>query len=169
MDSILTAIFKRRSIRQFTGEIVPRETVTELLEAAMAAPSARCCDPWHFTPFSGSFCEKVVPALSNGQVLLNAQNGILVCADVEHACGSELSYAIQDCSAAVQNFLLAASMKGLGSCWMGVHPRPERIAACREIFNLPEHLTPIAVISFGFPTENPEPRTRYDESKVNWL
>lgn len=161
-------LFSRRSVRQFTGEIIPKNVMQELLEAAMAAPSARCCDPWHFIVFNGEFCGEVVPALSNGQVLVNANNGILICADVENACGGELSYAIQDCSAAIENILIATSMKELGSCWMGVHPRLERIEACRNIFNLPEKLTPISVIAIGVPMENPESRTRYDDSKIEW-
>lgn len=161
-------IFARRSVRQFTGELISKEDIRELLTAGMAAPSARCCDPWHFTVFNGDFCEKVVPALSNGGVLVHANNGILVCADVENACGGQLSYAIQDCSAAVENILIAASMKNLGACWMGVHPIPERIEACREIFALPDHLTPIAIISLGVPAETPEPRSRYSEDRVEW-
>lgn len=161
-------ILHRRSIRKFTGEIIPQKTVQELLQIAMSAPSARCCDPWHFTVFNGEFCREVVPALSNGQVLVNANNGILVCADVKSACAGELSYAIQDCSASIQNFILGVSMKGLGSCWMGVHPIPERVECCKKIFDLPEHLTPIAIISFGVPLEKLEARTRYCENKVNW-
>lgn len=164
----IESIFSRRSIRQFTGEIVSKEDIRELLEAAMAAPSARCCDPWHFTVFNGEFCQRVVPALSNGSVLVHANNGILVCADVRNACGEELSYAIQDCSAAIENILLAASMKNLGTCWMGVHPIPERISECKKIFDLPSHLTPIAIISLGVPAESHEARTRYSEEKVNW-
>lgn len=44
----LEAILSRRSIRRYTDEPVPEEAVTELLRAAMAAPSARNQRPWHF-------------------------------------------------------------------------------------------------------------------------
>lgn len=167
--SQLDSLKKRRSIRHYTSEIIETEVTKKLLEAAMAAPSARCQDPWHFTCFSGEFCKKVVPALSNGQVLVSANNGVLVCADMNRAYDQQLSFALQDCSAAIENFLLAASMVGLGTCWMGVHPREERISGMREIFNLPQHLMPISVISYGVPAEQHEPRTRYDEEKVVWL
>ncbi len=169
VDNNIELLLKRRSVRQFTGELISKEIVKELLEAAMAAPSARNLNPWHFTVFNGDFCQEVVPALSNGKVLVNANNGILVCTDVENACGGELSYAIQDCSAAIQNILLAASMKGLGTCWMGVHPRTQRVEKCIELFSLPKTLTPIAVISIGVPKVTAEPRTRYSEEKVEWL
>lgn len=45
MDT-LEAIHTRRSIRQYTNQPVPEETVTELLKAAMAAPSVRNQQPW---------------------------------------------------------------------------------------------------------------------------
>lgn len=169
MNKLFQPLFKRRSVRHFTSERIPNETIKELLEVAMAAPSARCMDPWHFTCFGGDFCQEVVPALSNGQVLVSANNGILVCADMDRVYDKELSFALQDCSAAIENTLLAASMKGLGTCWMGIHPRVERIEAARDIFNLPEHLLPVSIIALGVPAEEHEARTRYDESKVFWM
>lgn len=35
-------------------------------------------------------------------------------------------YWVQDCSAATENLLLAATTLGLGAVWLGVHPREER-------------------------------------------
>lgn len=169
MNPLFSELFKRRSVRKFSSAILDKEIVKELLEAAMAAPSARCMDPWHFTCFNGDFCQDVVPALSNGQVLVSANNGVLICADMDRVYDGELSFALQDCSAAIENFLIATSMKGLGACWMGVHPREERIEAMKKIFKLPDHLLPVAVIAFGESTEHHENRTRYDEEKVVWL
>lgn len=169
MNNLFQPLFKRRSVRRFTSEILSRETIKELLEVGMAAPSARCQDPWHFTCFNGDFCKTVVPALSNGQVLVSANNGILVCADMEKVYDGELSFALQDCSAAIENILLAASMNGLGTCWMGVHPRVERIEGMKKIFSLSDNLLPISLIAVGVPAEEHNARTRYDESKVVWL
>lgn len=169
MNPQLSSIFSRRSIRIFSGNVVAKDKVKDLLEAAMAAPSAQCRDPWHFKVFNGEFCKEVAKGLSNGKVLINANNGILVCADVGSAAHAELSYAIQDCSAAMENLLLAASIIGLGACWMGVHPINDRVEKLTEVFNLPNNLTPISVIAFGEPTQEFDSRTRYNESKVEWL
>jgi len=66
-----------------------------------------------------------------------------------------------------ENLLLAAAAMGLGACWMGVHPREDRIAHLKKLFNLPENMIPVAAIAVGHPAQQPPPRTRYNESKVH--
>ena len=41
-------LLERRSIRKYSGEAVGAEELKKLLEAAMAAPSAKNRQPWHF-------------------------------------------------------------------------------------------------------------------------
>ena len=48
MNPQLSFIFSRRSIRKFTHREIPEIMLIDLLEAAMAAPSAVAKDPWHF-------------------------------------------------------------------------------------------------------------------------
>lgn len=74
---------------------------------------------------------------------------------------------LQDLSAAVENILLAATALGLGSCWLGMHPRPERMAGIRSLFSLPENIIPMCGIALGWPAENPEPRTRFNPERVH--
>ncbi len=45
---VLELIKSRRSIRQYTGEPIPRTTVLRLVEAATWAPSAHNRQPWRF-------------------------------------------------------------------------------------------------------------------------
>lgn len=40
---VLDAIFKRRSVRHYTNQTIRPEDITRLLQAAMAAPTARNC------------------------------------------------------------------------------------------------------------------------------
>jgi nitroreductase len=47
-NETLNAIYSRRSVRSFTGEAVPRETLMRSLRAVMAAPSAVNMQPWAF-------------------------------------------------------------------------------------------------------------------------
>ena len=133
MRAELDFIWKRRSVREFTGEVLDSETYRELLEAAMAVPSARCCDPWEFVVVSDrSMREKMATILPNGQFLNRCGGAIIVCGDLQKAYMGSLSYMLQDCSAAIENILLAAPALGLGGCWLGVHPREERIAGLRQ-------------------------------------
>ena len=50
---ILEAIKSRGSIRGFTPDTVPRETVREILEVATRAPSIKNYQPWEFTVITG--------------------------------------------------------------------------------------------------------------------
>ncbi|MEM7319675.1 MAG: nitroreductase family protein, partial [Pseudomonadota bacterium] len=44
---VLEAIKSRRSIRAFTDDSVPRETVRQILEICQRSPSGTNTQPWH--------------------------------------------------------------------------------------------------------------------------
>jgi nitroreductase len=101
-------------------------------------------------------------------MLARAAAGIVVCGDIEKAHDQLESYMLQDCSAAIENVLIAANALDLGACWLGVHPRKDRIEGLRNLFKLPPNIIPISAIALGFPGERPEPRTRYNPDFVHW-
>jgi nitroreductase len=90
-----------------------------------------------------------------------------VCGDLGAAHAGELSYLLQDCSAAIENLLLAAHAQGLGACWLGVHPRQPRIEALTKILQLPDKIVPVSGIALGWPAEQQPPRTRFQPSYVH--
>ena len=167
-DPRLSFIFGRRSIREYQTASVPDEVVTDLLAAAMAAPSACAKDPWRFVVVRNrGTLQAIAGALPNGTMLANAAVGIVVCGDLRAAHGGELSYLLQDCSAATQNLLLAAHALGLGACWLGVHPRQPRIEALTKILHLPDKVVPVCCIAVGWPAEQKPPRTRLAPAYVH--
>ena len=169
MDRRLSLIFARRSVRSFKPQKIADDMVKAIFEAAMAAPSA--CDkrPYEFIQVDEKgLLGKITEFLPNGKFLVEAPLGVVVCGDLTVAHSNELSYLLQDCSAAIENILLAASALGLGACWLGVHPRPDRIAGLQKLFALPENIIPVSVIAIGHPAgEPPSPRTQYDPSKIH--
>jgi nitroreductase len=168
MNPALSPLFKRRSIRAYQPKEVSDETVHDLLEAAMAAPSARACDPWRFVVVRDQAVrDRIAQGLPNGKMLTSSPLGIVVCGELAKACDGQLSYLLQDGGAAVENLLLAASILGLGACWLGVHPREDRIAHLRNLLGLPEGVLPMAVIAVGWPAETKPARTRFDAAKVH--
>ena len=162
MNPKLHFIFSRRSVRQYEPRPVPPDVIRDLLDAAMAAPSACCKDPWHFVVVREPGTLATIAAkLPNGKLLAKAAVGLVVCGDLDKANSGQLSYLLQDCSAAIQTVLLAASALGLGACWLGVHPREDRVQYLRGLLNLPANVVPVPIIAVGWPAETPEPRTRY--------
>lgn len=168
MNPNLDFIFTRRSVRKFIDREVPAAMLQDLLEAAMAAPSARATDPWHFVVITErETLNRMTVALPNGKMLLTATAAILVCGDMTRALEGFESYMLQDVSAAVENILLAANTLGLGSCWLGIHPRRNRMDGIRSLFSLPDHIIPVAGIALGWPDGTPEARTRYRDDCVH--
>ncbi|MEE8392183.1 MAG: nitroreductase family protein [Anaerolineae bacterium] len=157
-------IFARRSIRKYTDEPVSEEDIQTLLEAAMAAPSASNRKPWQFVVVTErQTLDALAEAHPHGKMLFQATLCIAVCGDL-----TEMErYWVQDCSAATENLLLAATALGLGAVWLGVYPKEPRVAFVRSILSLPEVITPLNLISIGHPAEEKEPRTQYDESRVH--
>jgi len=163
---MIDTIFARRSIRKYTSELVTKEQIRTLLEAAMAAPSANNRKPWHFIVVrERSTLDHLADVHPYAQMLRQAPLCIVPCG-VPRA--SE-AYWVQDLSAATENILLAATSLGLGTCWCGVYPREEeRGKAIRQILGIPENIVPLCLIAVGHPAERKEPRTQYDEARVHW-
>jgi nitroreductase len=164
----LSFLFGRRSVRAYQAKPVSDEMVADLLAAAMAAPSACGKDPWRFVVVrEKATLQALAAALPNGSMIANAPVGIVVCGDLNAAHAGELSYLLQDCSAAIENLLLAAHALGLGACWLGVHPRQPRIEALTKILGLPEKIVPVSGIALGWPGEEKAERTRFDAKHVH--
>ena len=114
---------RRRSIRKYTQEPVSKEDIDLLMHAAMSGPSACNKTPWEFYVITD---EAVLEKLRNASRYskIYAPLAIVVCGSLSRALPSQLApYWIQDCSAATENILLAATDLGLGTVWCGIHPQ----------------------------------------------
>jgi nitroreductase len=164
----LDFILGRRSIRVYSPGEVSEAAVTKLLEAAMAAPSAMTKDPWRFVVVREKPMLSQLAALHPGAAMLSAAAlAIMVCGDLDAAFERQISYLLQDCSASIENLLLAAHAQGLGACWVGIHPGEPLIKRVRQLLSLPGSVVPIAAISLGQPGEQQTPRTRYNAAYVH--
>ncbi len=167
MDT-LTSIFKRRSIRKFTAQPVEKEKLDTILRAAMSAPTARNVQDWEFLVVtSDEGRKKIEAAHPTGAIAANAPLSIVVCSNLEREKAAQ-GYFSQDCAAAIQNMLLAAHALGLGSVWMGVYPRQDRVDNIKAAFALPPHIQPVAVVVFGYAAEEKTDQNRYDDKKVHF-
>lgn len=164
----MEAIVKRRSIRKYTDEPVSEEAVQALLEAGMCAPSAGNERPWHFLVIEErALLEEIMKVHPFSSMLKEAPLAILVCADVNCDKYPGTNYWIQDCAAATENILIEAQERGLGTCWLGVYPKTERVEGIRKIFTLPENIFPFCVIAVGHPGETKPTVERFDQTRVH--
>ena len=168
MNPQLDFIFKRRSIRKFTSEPVSDEQIRDLLEAAMAAPSAINMQPWHFIVVrEPAVLEGLRKVLPFGKMA--APLAIVVCGDFGNAKRLVAeNFWVQDCSAATENLLLAVPALGLGAVWCGVSPIKTMVKLVSEVLDLPSTLIPLNVIFVGHPAEVKASRTKFNEKKVSY-
>jgi nitroreductase len=167
MNTILNIIQKRRSIRKYTQQPITPDIIDELLTAAMSAPSAANQQPWHFVVVQKSELLKEVSTFQSGYLpVANAQAAIIICGDNQLAKLPQ--YWMQDCAAAAENILLAATGLGLGSLWAGVTPGSTHLTKLQKLFRLPETITPFAVIALGYPDEEKPAANRFNSARVHY-
>jgi nitroreductase len=165
MDAI-TCILTRRSIRMFEKRAVGEELIRQVLEAGMMAPSAGNQQPWHFVVITDTALMAQVPRIHPyASMAPEAAFCVLVCGDprLEKHSG----FWVQDCSAAVQNMLLAAHALGLGGVWTGIHPDENRVNAFRRLFGLPDSVVPLALLPFGHPAQKSERVDRFRPERIH--
>ena len=167
MNETILTILNRRSIRQYTNQSIEKETIELLLQSAMYAPSARNEQPWHFLVVQNRMMlDELTRVHPYASMLKTAPLAILVCAD--KSINEMTGYLAIDCSAATQNILLSAHSLGIGSVWLGVYPREERMQSISDLFELPENIIPISLIAIGYPAEFKDNPDRFQLSRINW-
>ena len=162
MDERLQIIFARRSIRQYTGQLVSEADITSLLQAGMAAPSAGNRKPWHFVIVTDKQTLRAIADAPPYSRLGDAALAIVVCGDP-----SISDWWLQDCTLATENILIAAAGLGLGAVFLGCHEQAEREQPIRQVLGIPEEIGMASVLSIGHPAEEKEPRTQYDPTQVH--
>lgn len=167
MNNILT----RTSIRKFQQRPVEREKLMALLQAGMAAPTARDLRPWHFVVLSDTAdIHKYASTMRrHGDMIAQTPLVIYLCGDTTRMSeGDARGFWVEDVSCAAENMLLAAHAMGLGAVWTSVYPEMRKVNGVAKALHLPGNLIPFNCMLFGYPAENPEPRQKWDDQKITW-
>lgn len=165
-------IWNRRSIRRFKNRPVEREKIDKLLRAAMQAPSAGNQQPWEFIVVEDKEALNTLSLTSPyAKPVLSSAVTLVLLAD-----GNRLKIPTgwqQDMSAAAQNILLEAVYLELGAVWLGVATSESASDFIRNLYELPDHILPFALIAVGYPDgQKNELIDRYKPERVHfgkWL
>lgn len=163
-------IKSRRTIRKFTEEDVSDETVRQIIEAGMLAPSAGNMQPHEFIIVRDKTTKYSLSHEALGQThVLESPVVIVVAANTkiaEKRYGSRGRdvYCFVSTGAAIQNMLLMAVQLDLGAAWVGsFKERP-----VQEILKLPVEIRPVGLITLGHPAETPDmPKRRAYKEMVH--
>ncbi len=168
MWDFFATVRHRHSVRRYQEDTpVEAEKLHAILEMACAAPSAGDLQSYHIFVVSDDGLRHALRSAAGDQAFISAAPVCLVfCAEPArsaekfHERGERL-FAIQDATIAAAYAQLAIVAAGMGSTWVGDFD--ERAVAAA--LDLREGLTPIALLSVGYPAELPDtsPRRRLDE------
>jgi len=164
------AIYKRRTIRRYKLDPIPRDILKKLVDYARVAPMARNVQGLEYVIVENSeIREKLFKLIKFAGSLPEDQRtpepGREPTAYIIVLVNTEIkpSFFDFDVGAAVENILLGAISYGIGSCWMAnINARK-----IKSLLQVPDHYQVKHVISLGYPDEESimEP---YEDSFKYW-
>ncbi|MGE4537471.1 MAG: nitroreductase family protein [Desulfovibrio sp.] len=165
---LFEAIHTRRSIRAFTEAPVSEADMDAILRAAMAAPSAGNAQPWHFIILDDrATMDAIVAIHAHAAMIRQAPVAVVVAAELAQEKYPGFGYWTLDCSAAVENMLLAARGLGIGSVWCGIYPRTERMEGLTKLLGLPDGVKAHALVVLGHPAQDFKRVERFKPERIH--
>jgi nitroreductase len=141
---------KRRSVRDFSLRAVREVDINDIIDAARWAPSANNRQTWRFIVVRDKdLKQKVARSCYQQSWMANASVLIVACSMpgvLKRQFSDGERMATQETSAAIQNILLAATEKGLASCWCGISAHK----GLHKLLKVPEDASIEAVIALGY-------------------
>ena len=151
---VFEAIKRRCSIRKYKREVVEKDKLMKVLEAARLAPSAMNLQPHIFVVTSDADIIQKISSACNQQ--WDSPTIIAVCSFPDKAWvrddGEE--YWKVDAAAAMTNLSLQACAEGLGTCWIAAFKEDE----IKQILGIKKARV-IAMTPLGYPAEEKGPVT----------
>jgi len=170
MMDVFQTIKTRRTIRLFKQDSVTDELLIEFVEAGRCAPSGANCQPLEYVVVNN-------PQILDGVFAQLAWAGYIKPKRTPPADLRPVAYIVvlinsdisskgtEDAAAAIENILLAAWARGVGSCWIGSVKRDE----LAKNLALPANYNIDSVIALGYPAEEPVMEDCRDDSIKYYL
>jgi len=163
--SIFDVIAKRRSCRRFTPQPVDANDLFVMVQAARLAPQAANIQPIRYTiVHQQRFLEPVFSCTKWAGYLegYTPPVGYRPTGYIVILVDNELKgrYSDSDAGAAVENMLLVATDKGLGTCWLGAIDRDK----IRKLLGIPEKYSIHSLVAVGYPAKDEYPVWEEKES-----
>jgi nitroreductase len=162
--TVSEAIAQRRSIRRYLDQPVEDEKLRQILEAGRLSPSASNQQNWKFITVRDAGLRARLAKASLGQSFVGEAPVILAACGTDPegvmACGQH-RYTV-DLSIATAYMVLQAWELGLGTCWLGRFDEFQ----VKTILKIPSAVRVVAMVTIGYPDEQPGPRPRKPLSEV---
>ncbi|RTE65982.1 oxygen-insensitive NADPH nitroreductase [Amphritea opalescens] len=173
MNAVIELLNSHRSIRKFTDQPIPQETLNTLVQAGQAAATSSFIQACTVIQVNDKDTRSQLVECSGGQVYVGEAPAFLVfCADMQRlklACEmndaeinagftEQFITATVDVALFAQNVSIAAESLGMGVAYIG--GIRNQIARVSELLDLPELVYPVFGLCLGYPDQNPEVKPR---------
>ena len=158
MDA-LEAIRKRRSVREYTGEPIPKEDLETIVDAGRLAASGHNHQPWDFVVAT----ERTMIEQLKVASLWMEKAGAIIAVVVDPSS----RWWQEDGSAAVENMLIAATALGYGSCWLQGYTMP-REEEFKVLLGVPKAKRLLTLVPIGVPVGWPTVAKKTLDQVIHW-
>jgi nitroreductase len=158
MDA-LEAIRKRRSVRRYTGEPIPRADLETIVDAGRLAATGNNRQPWDFIVVTRR--ETIDQFKVAAEWIEKA--GAVVAVVLDPAS----RWWVEDGSAAIENILLASTALGYGSCWLEGWTLPHE-DEFKALLGVPREKRLLTLIPIGVPESWPTRQKKPLEEVLHW-
>ncbi|MDC7221221.1 MAG: nitroreductase family protein [Spirochaetales bacterium] len=157
---------------EFLDKPVPREDLIKIVQAGLDAPSGRNFQTTEFIVVDDPKVIKKIQALPDGNKALCGGKAYILCLIPKEQDGTgETEFLLEDCSAAVENMLLAATALGYGSVWIDGWLRSQnRGETLAQIAGVAADKKVQIILPLGVPAEETERKAKKSlEERVKFL
>jgi len=149
--NVYEAIRTRRSVRRYSPQPIPEDTLSRLRDALRLAPSACNFQPWRFIFVTDQRLRTEFGQVAHQQTFI-AQAPVIVvgCGFPDRAykgMGGRGNSVDIDVAIALDHLTLAAVAEGLGTCWIGAFDEQ----AVKRLLEIPQEVKVVALTPLGFP------------------
>lgn len=160
---VIEAIYKRRSIRDFTDAEIPIEQLQEIVKAGIWAPSGLNNQPWRFVIIKSFEIKDELAQLTHyGHIVRGANSLIAVYLNKDDMYDAVKDY--QSAGACIQNILLATEAMDLGAVWLGQILKNK--SEVNKVLGLTDNFDLMAVVALGHPLHRNQKSLRKELSEL---
>ncbi len=146
-DQLISVMKARHSVRAYTTELPSRKLIYEILETAIYAPNSCNLQHYGFIYIDDEDLLKKLRKIATGKI---SWAPALIVAINDQRFSKKRRAGLQSLSASIENIILAATAKGLGTCWMAGFKNDSEI---KKILGVPNYYEITALITIGFPDQ----------------
>lgn len=167
MNSFLELVTNRRSVRQYTEEILLPQEVERIMKAALMAPTSKNSRSWQFVLVEDKdTLKKLALCKSSGASFVeHCALAIIIMTD---PLQSEAH--VEDAAIVATYIQLQAEDLGLGTCWCQIKGREtadgyDSDQYVRDLLDIPLQLAIGCIVTIGHKARVGKP---HDEAKLQW-